>query len=659
MRLLVRSKIWCAFPELDRFSDEQCARFVKAAHRVKLLRTRDALLVGLSIGLSMVAANLSLALADRWWGQGLGQRLGDVGAFLVLGGVGVVIFGAFAIGLLVLRDRQLRTRIRYVLRARGTCAGCGYSLLGLPVPESLQVTCPECGMTGEVDPALGELAPDSGVRRGLGGNSALAPIAQRLARGARLRRWGVALAAVGAVAAVILGVLWYLSDVAVHRQVRAAQGGRRSPAELVAIALEGRPPGQLNASDRIGEIGAIAKSAQTTVESSYRAAGAALGVGEDSLLGGLLLRQRHEGEIAADAAVAERFRMDVAARIIESCTRQGMFEKLAELATLSNQVRRADNYTPGPLLSTCKPDRQAFYAANVCEGLMRRALAERNESDFLQGLNGLLTIVAYFEAQPTMADRTQVHFFGAKCLRVVHTALGGDLPDAWLGRMAQALEERWKPGNPELLVRGEGVVLQDLLAMVFGDEKNVRAGMRTQSVEFLISFDRREAPGSYEANRDAAASWIEELAGAARQTNRQRSSQPPQLAAPALVRGRLFEQWLALRGFDLLETHRRGALIMIALERWKLRHGAYPEKLAELAPGGIAALPTDPYTDGPFGYRLNDAASDPLGRGYLLWGAGTDGIDDGGNFHHATCVIFGETPPGGDLLINGIWRDRY
>jgi len=70
--------------------------------------------------------------------------------------------------------------------------------------------------------------------------------------------------------------------------------------------------------------------------------------------------------------------------------------------------------------------------------------------------------------------------------------------------------------------------------------------------------------------------------------------------------------------------HRRCLIIGATLERYRLRHGRYPESLevvqSELAP----FKPMDPARPGKLpGYRLEPT-------GYLLWSAGDDGRDDGG-----------------------------
>lgn len=66
------------------------------------------------------------------------------------------------------------------------------------------------------------------------------------------------------------------------------------------------------------------------------------------------------------------------------------------------------------------------------------------------------------------------------------------------------------------------------------------------------------------------------------------------------------------------------AVAAIALERFYLRHQAYPEKLEEIVPELLSAVPLDRMTGKPLGYRRTTD-----GR-YMLWSVGFDGVDDGG-----------------------------
>lgn len=64
--------------------------------------------------------------------------------------------------------------------------------------------------------------------------------------------------------------------------------------------------------------------------------------------------------------------------------------------------------------------------------------------------------------------------------------------------------------------------------------------------------------------------------------------------------------------------------LAIALERFRLARGVFPETLAELAPEFIAALPVDAYSGQPTIYRREQGGS------FLLYGVGKNRRDDGG-----------------------------
>ncbi len=72
------------------------------------------------------------------------------------------------------------------------------------------------------------------------------------------------------------------------------------------------------------------------------------------------------------------------------------------------------------------------------------------------------------------------------------------------------------------------------------------------------------------------------------------------------------------------ETGRRLAIVAIALERYRLRHGQYPETLDALTPEFLGELPPDPADGQPLRYRVRADASP------LLYGLGPDGADGGG-----------------------------
>ena len=80
---------------------------------------------------------------------------------------------------------------------------------------------------------------------------------------------------------------------------------------------------------------------------------------------------------------------------------------------------------------------------------------------------------------------------------------------------------------------------------------------------------------------------------------------------------------------DSAKLSRTAFVVAAALELHERRHGDYPETLEDLVPAILAELPDDPFRRGPLGYRI--VTADPHGRGYLLWSAGDNGLDDGGD----------------------------
>jgi hypothetical protein len=68
----------------------------------------------------------------------------------------------------------------------------------------------------------------------------------------------------------------------------------------------------------------------------------------------------------------------------------------------------------------------------------------------------------------------------------------------------------------------------------------------------------------------------------------------------------------------------RATMLAVALEFRFARDGAYPEKLSELSPDPLTALPADPFSGQPFVYhRQGDLV-------YVLYSVGPNGVDDGG-----------------------------
>ena len=73
------------------------------------------------------------------------------------------------------------------------------------------------------------------------------------------------------------------------------------------------------------------------------------------------------------------------------------------------------------------------------------------------------------------------------------------------------------------------------------------------------------------------------------------------------------------------EAAKQLAVTAIALKRFQLEHGGWPEKLAELAPKYLVAVPLDPVDGEPLRYRRTTDGT------FLLYSVGINGADDGGD----------------------------
>jgi len=158
MRLITR-QIYSAFPELDSYEPDTCERFIAAAQRGKVRKT---VVAAVCVGTSLLIASLPIAGTYIWFSMILPNNpqfmIVSNGVYFYALPVALIVAAILCpLTAFVMRDLLLQRRLRYVLRSRGVCELCNYSLIGLPVSADNVVTCPECQAAREVDASLGEL----------------------------------------------------------------------------------------------------------------------------------------------------------------------------------------------------------------------------------------------------------------------------------------------------------------------------------------------------------------------------------------------------------------------------------------------------------------------------------------------------------------------
>jgi hypothetical protein len=87
----------------------------------------------------------------------------------------------------------------------------------------------------------------------------------------------------------------------------------------------------------------------------------------------------------------------------------------------------------------------------------------------------------------------------------------------------------------------------------------------------------------------------------------------------------------ALRAQDRDATNYLLTRLAACLAIHHAAHGEYPETLDSLIPKIMSTMPLDPYSSEPFIYKRCD-------KGYLLYSASANGVDDGGDDYEEPIV---------------------
>lgn len=81
---------------------------------------------------------------------------------------------------------------------------------------------------------------------------------------------------------------------------------------------------------------------------------------------------------------------------------------------------------------------------------------------------------------------------------------------------------------------------------------------------------------------------------------------------------------MAIKSWVRCEGKRQAMLVAIACERYRLKHGTWPEKLDALVPEFLDAVPLDPFDEKPIRFAR-------IPEGIKVWSIGEDFVDNGGD----------------------------
>ena len=622
IRLITR-KIWRAFPELDRFSDEQCQRFVKAAGRQRwfVFATWGAVTVVFAAGLALAS------VLTRWTDSAMRYDFPVVPAWMILFVVLTAGVAAAGLAAMLTRDKILRRRIALVLKYRGSCVGCRYSLVGLPVPDSLCIVCPECGAECQVDASLGELAT------GLHGERRFAPAAPQATRFESIRArvfnrrvvqrvgWGTA--------AVVLvlgsGAYWWESAVRT-RAAAAAVVATRTPLDSWLVDHSELFKGNDQPSVReplslyLAALGEV-----LSVQSPIPKRGWEFWA--DMPIGGKAEARLQSDTVSNAELLAARA---VVAAFNLALRNPANDQLLSEIAAAPIGNPSVSDFSESSLGISTRWRYDCYALAAVLLERFHRSVLAGDQADAQLTLRCTLRIASFLQSSGTMDDfyvGIRVRSSAAAWL----IASAGSITDAeLLAKLALIASESQPEGNFPLAIDGHRYNQLWAIAKVFADPNAIRFGDRSMKAAYV--------PYIGSANGIRFGTFAQVQAGFDRviaNANSLLAARVRSEDGATVVLGAsnvitpddpMFVAHLAqgIDGFDSHDQHSRtelrSAAIILAIEHHYRAHGRYPASLADVAAviPGIRFSTTPSSLRPEWRYQLLTGEPDGFGRQYQL-----------------------------------------
>jgi hypothetical protein len=645
------SKVYRAFPELDRFTDESCQKFVRAAMRGV---GKKAVMAAVVIPVAIFGFGCALYV----WLSGftvleksLGTRFDSMGLWMLpLAAVLLIMAVVGVLPALVAKDLILRFSISRVFRDSGTCFACAYGLIGLPVSREKErwcISCPECHTECEVDSALAVLSGEEGGRVVLervnvsqdGWRNDWYP---RLVRSARVG--GIGLGVIAASLALFIAGFYVFSWVQASRAAKDVIAPTTLQAMLAEAYADQADDGGGTVEMRIEPIRARISEIITDARQIAFGAPEFDHFTEAMGLGG--------GEKSGDGRDDEKRRS--AKEIHEAYSQGEILGSIARLKGMHAGVEFGISNTNWWTRSRTAKMISDGSLREYCFAKAFRSWRSDDEEGFVQAVDAVLVLARQLQGQPSAVEWMTGALLESDMLALSRMLLAEPQNAdraAWLGRAVE--------GHSEGATASRAAMATMLLtrAMTAGDYSNV-AWYRNATSEFLaekvkaLLFGQRvmwggnsTMPATYATNKAYLLAVEQEII--------------VNLGLP--VSGRAYTPLMPTSGImygapwsmrledynDRLAVEKAATKAMIAVEQYRLTHGAYPRSLAEALSESQAAAAVEQRTGQPLGYRRLTPGDDRHERGYLLYTIGLDGVDDGGA---------GDDPVLNDPAIESFWQ---
>ncbi len=661
MRLLTRKPIYRAFAELDAYSDDRCRRFVKAAKRPWLFRLPTALAM---LGCFALVAWGAVVVAAAWrwghWPATVGPQL-----LIYRNSEQDLVTGMVAGGVLgfIIRDLLLRWRLRHVLRTRGICQECGYSLVSVVVRENGEATCTECGYTSLVDASLGELVTDAA------GRVRYEPRPESMhngprwwtpARRAHARTWSRRVA-LGCLSIVVLGVIAFPAFI--YIQARQAHAMRLGPAGVragrLALLPAGTPPDAPNTWDALPDVHKRFLEFQKNGVAELPAGGNGLVAAWSFQY--LYAQREYPGMTNAQRAQYLSIR-ESSVRALRKLEHTDIHDRIREMVNrpVSMYPQIWDIALP-PVTGRVVGVDQTFLSLSALEvARVHVAMEDNNPGVAVDALDLALGLARMLQVEPDPYMNQYGWITESELWSFLLGRVDEKCPPDMLNQLDRAARA-WHPGVAlEQSIRGRELLELDTTTWVFESPERFRFG------RWSIPSWKLPAGAPYPGSLPLGNLWSNIRDAKQRTTDLLSAASAPNsatrlrslLITPSSTALSFMSQMSSpLNGGSAILTplYRNALITTIAIEQFRLQNGTYPQTLADLGADVVAGLPPDTFSGRPLGYRLPRDGDIYVGPRFALYSVGGDGVDNGGKFDGYSNVAYYwnyVSPKGNDLLMN-------
>ncbi|MFN5945815.1 MAG: hypothetical protein ACK5ZG_08940 [Phycisphaerae bacterium] len=552
-------------------------------------------------------------------------RSDDAGEYALAGIGGAMMFVAAAISFAVLAAKRRYVRL---LRDRAACPVCGHGLGGLSLDESKHVRCPECEGSMYAVTAWNERGVDASGREVFVPATGLVRVwvSQRVV--VRTGKW------VGAVVALVLvvyGAWWGVREVGMRRDATLAATDHARYIGEYKRAIGAKSQDEVTDAGFWAEAERIAAGRKASIEAATVQARTRWGP-EVEIHENALRRTGSDNEPLTDADIASR-----------DATLAWFMQARGEEWFLAIDALQGRDTTPVWTAETqdgLMPFSVTSFARHVSLPQQARMhLARPSEigelSSSVRVNLSLADAVDRYDLSITRLVASAVRAMTAE--RVI-----ASLSLAWsadeLAQM-QAACEASPPGTLDRVLAGEESWIRASVAEHFSDVARVRQGVEgtayaDEDIKLMqtmvfghVESGKRKRLGRYKENVAALDAMLEEVTASSRLTHVERLKRGASVVAGeqelVLVEPLRPAIEFVMEQSDAMRSLHELVVTAIALERYRLEHGGYPQRLDVLVPGYLNVIPMDAIDGQPLRYRGERDT-------YTLWSIGLNGVDDGG-----------------------------